>query len=188
FTSSGLKNPGQWIMINLLNKNKQVDLGIKAFDLYAQTNKNASLHIIGDGPERPALEELIQSLPSGDRIKMYGEKHVDQWLSILQSSIGLLCMSRFETFGVVVLEALACNVPVISLDNMGISDMVSPEDIVLLPSDSDAASVANAMSSLGADQKSLSSLRERLFSKFNYPLIADVYMQIYQEAIKKFTH
>ncbi|MEO5583575.1 MAG: glycosyltransferase [Saprospiraceae bacterium] len=188
FTTSGLKNPGQWMMINLLNKNKQVDLGIKAFNLYAQTNKNASLHIIGDGQERSALEELIKSLPSGNRIKMYGEKHVDQWLSILQSSIGLLCMSRFETFGVVVLEALACAVPVISFNNMGITDLLSPEDIILLPPNSNLEAVANAMISIDSEQKSLTPLRNKLASKFDYPQVADVYVSVYRAAIKKFSH
>ena len=56
------------IMINLLNKNKQVDLGIKTYLLWQKHHPHAKLHIIGDGPEKEDLNNGINEITNNEEI------------------------------------------------------------------------------------------------------------------------
>lgn len=187
FTPDDTRTPGQWIMINLLNKNKQVDLGIKAFDLYASQVNHATLHIIGDGPERTSLEKLIASLESKDRIKRYGECGADAWLPILKASVGMLVLSKFETFGVAALEALACEVPVIALNNQGIQEVTEHIGLKLLPVHANAQDIAKRMAEIKGFDISWKSTREILTTRFGYASVAAQYVQVFQNILSNNT-
>jgi glycosyltransferase involved in cell wall biosynthesis len=76
--------------------------------------------VIGDGPDRAKLEEKY-----GKENKFIGYKHGQElvdWLSICDVFI---FPSRTETFGLVVIEALACGIPVAAYDVMGPHDIIT---------------------------------------------------------------
>ena len=102
------RNEEQLIMINLLTENKQVYKGIDAFKCWKSKHTNGKMYIIGDGPEKSSLERLAEN----EKVYFPGEQKESDWIEILQSSACLLLMSKSETFGVVILEALACHIPV----------------------------------------------------------------------------
>jgi len=77
--------------------------------------------VIGDGPDRARLEKLYGSSATFVGYKK-GQDLVD-WLSM---SDVLVFPSRTETFGLVVLEALACGIPVAAHDVMGPRDIITP--------------------------------------------------------------
>jgi len=171
----------QLIMINLLNKNKQVDLGIKAFAIWSKNHPGAQLHIIGDGPERSYLEKLAEEYSVNTLVKWWGEKSVDDWLSQLQASSGLLFLSLLETFGVVVLEALACGVPVVCLQNRGIEDILVDTHIPVLSQDSNEKQIADAMDRIikEFDPPYAYQLRNELQARFDYRAVARQYIAVY---------
>ena len=187
FTPGKTKTPGQWIMINLLNKNKQVDLGIKAFDLYASRVNQATLHIIGDGPERASLEKLIASLESKDRIKLYGECGAEEWLPVLKASEGMLVLSKFETFGVAALEALACEVPVIAFNNHGILELTENIELKLLPIHANAQDIAKSMAEIKSFDINWNTTREILNARFSYASVTAQYVRVYQSILSNNT-
>lgn len=76
--------------------------------------------VIGDGPDRPYLEKKY-----GHTARFVGYKHgrdLVNWLSLCDVCI---FPSRTETFGLVVLEALACGIPVVAHDVMGPRDIIT---------------------------------------------------------------
>lgn len=94
------------------------DLLIRAF---AAVHKqlDAELVMLGDGPERITWERLAQALGVEAQVKFLGFQQPDQitsWFSVAD----LMCLpSKNETWSVVVLEALASNLPVLITDRVG---------------------------------------------------------------------
>jgi len=76
--------------------------------------------VIGDGPDRKRLE-----LKYGATATFVGTKHGQELVDWLRLSDVLVFPSRTETFGLVLLEALACGVPVAAHDVMGPRDIVT---------------------------------------------------------------
>ena len=96
-----------------LHKQKGFDILIKAFSKIAHKISEI-LVILGEGPERKSLHELIHRLKMQDRIKMPGFKK-NPWKYMHRARCFVL-PSRFEGFGHVVGEAMACECPVIVTD------------------------------------------------------------------------
>lgn len=76
--------------------------------------------VIGDGPDRAKLEEKY-----GKENKFVGYKHGQELVDWLSLCDVFVFPSRTETFGLVVLEALACGIPVAAHDVMGPRDSIT---------------------------------------------------------------
>jgi len=72
------------------------------------------LAIVGDGPERPALQALARELDVADRIVFAGE--VSDPFGFMMRARLAVCASVYEGLGNAVIEALACGTPVVSTD------------------------------------------------------------------------
>jgi glycosyltransferase involved in cell wall biosynthesis len=85
----------------------------KRFDvlLRAMAGLDATLLLVGDGPQRAALERLAAGLGLADRVRFVGE--VADLRPLLCAMDALAAPSAEETFGLAVLEALACGLPVV---------------------------------------------------------------------------
>jgi glycosyltransferase involved in cell wall biosynthesis len=70
------------------------------------------LAIVGDGPERPALEALARSYGLADRIVFTGQV-ADPFAFMMRARVAV-CASIYEGLGNAVIEALACGTPVVS--------------------------------------------------------------------------
>jgi len=105
---------GDVIFAGRLIKEKGVDLLIRAMPIVKQVYPDLNYVITGDGPERAKLEKLASKLNLEDNIKFTGFlKEQDELLAIMKSSQVFVLPSRREGFGMVVLEANACGLPVV---------------------------------------------------------------------------
>ena len=83
------------------------------------------LLIVGDGPQRGELESLALRLGLGERVRFAGwRRNVPE---ILKASEMLLLPSRWEGMPNAVLEAMACRLPVVSMDVEGVGELLGPE-------------------------------------------------------------
>ena len=89
---------------------KRLDILLRAFARVARTD--ARLTILGDGPERAKLEALAQSLGIAARVTMPGFS--DNVVAWLQRSDLFVLSSDYEGLPAAAVEALACNVPVVT--------------------------------------------------------------------------
>ncbi len=105
------------IFAGRLANNKNVDVLLIAIAHIKKTGKKIACTIIGDGPERKRLEKLSRTLKIEKNItfKEFFEKHDDMLRYIKASKIFVLPSSR-EGFGIVVIEANAAGIPVITVD------------------------------------------------------------------------
>ncbi len=99
---------------------KRVEDAIYAFSKI-RTEVPVKMLMIGDGPERPKMEELCRELGTCNDISFLGKQEkMEELLSIADLFI---LPSEYESFGLAALEAMACRVPVISSNAGGIPEI-----------------------------------------------------------------
>jgi glycosyltransferase involved in cell wall biosynthesis len=124
---------------------KGLDVAIEAFakTVAACSSRSLYLVIVGDGPERSALERLAVQLGVGDRVRFPGFSNVP-WELYPAFDVFLL-PSRIEALGVVALEAMACDCEVIGSNVGGIPEMISDPSLGTLVPAGNAVEWATAM-------------------------------------------
>lgn len=136
--------PGPLILaIGRLAVEKRWDVVFDAFARIAERLPGAVLVVLGDGPERHALEARLG--PRGD-VRMVGfERDRDRLAVTLASGDLLLHGCPFETFGLGVAEAIASGLPLVSPDVGGAAEQAPPESAALYPAGDVDACVAAAL-------------------------------------------
>jgi len=112
------KEKSDVIFVGRLVSHKNVDILIKSIKLIKEKNPEIKSLIIGDGPEKKRLEVLARKLNLGKNIKFLGflENNNDVYALIKSSKVFVLPSTR-EGFGMVVTEANACGIPVITINH-----------------------------------------------------------------------
>ena len=111
------KEKSDVIFAGRLISHKNIDILIKSIKLIKEKNPEIKSLIIGDGPEKKKLEELTRKLNLEKNIKFLGilENHDDVYALMKSSKVFILPSTR-EGFGIVVIEANTCGIPVITID------------------------------------------------------------------------
>lgn len=100
-----------------LIKEKNVDMLLQAVNHLRKTVPDIKCHIIGNGPERERLIGLAGEHGLLGNVKFFGFMKYDEIISCMKSSKLLVLPSSREGFGMVVIEAFACGIPVITVKN-----------------------------------------------------------------------
>jgi len=96
------------------HRHKGFDLLIEAFHIFAQNNSEWKLDIVGEGVEEKLYRQLIEKYQLADRVTLHPfTNHIQDYYS--QAQIYVLS-SRWEGFGLVLVEAMAHGLPVVSSD------------------------------------------------------------------------
>ena len=147
-----------------LAKQKNFPLLLHAFAVIRQ-QLDVRLVIIGEGPEREALEQLIQTLGLDQSVSLLGHEN-NPWSSMLRADVFVL-PSEEEAFGLVLVEAMACGLPVIATDAIagGPRSILGDSDYGLLVPNQDgralADSIINVLTSSELRNKLISSGKQR---------------------------
>jgi glycosyltransferase involved in cell wall biosynthesis len=104
-----------------------------------QKHPDMRLVIIGDGPEKRALQEQAAELGIAERVTFTGELPFEQVPTYLKAADLFAFASVTETQGLVTMEAMAAGLPVVAVDASGTRDIVqNGKQGFLVPNDSDA--------------------------------------------------
>ena len=122
------------ISIGFLHKVKGHSILIDAFN-NNELNKNIELEIIGDGPERKHLNELINRYKLNDVVKLVGSIAHNEIPDRINSSDFLVLPSLNEGMPTVMLEALSCGKPVIATRVGGIPEILNKKTGVIVSKD-----------------------------------------------------
>jgi glycosyltransferase involved in cell wall biosynthesis len=115
-----------FLFVGRLVKVKNLFYLMKGFYEALKENKKIFLHIVGEGLERNNLEELAEQLNISDFIKFHGVLYKENLLKIYQGSDVFLITSEYESFSMVVTEAMACGLPVIGTKVGFLPSLISP--------------------------------------------------------------
>lgn len=105
-----------------LNKLKGIDYLIKA---YSEIETSYRLVIIGSGPDEHRLKKFVEMHGMGDIVDFVPWVNSDKLREYLSKCSVFVLPSLFETFGIVLLEAMASGKPVIASDIMGPRDIIT---------------------------------------------------------------
>lgn len=100
------------------------------------------LVIVGEGPERAAIEGWVRHSGLADRVRLTGALDRDQLVQYYQAADALVLASASEGMPNVVLEALACGTPVMATAVGGVAEILASEVGRLMPSRAPEAIVA----------------------------------------------
>jgi GalNAc-alpha-(1->4)-GalNAc-alpha-(1->3)-diNAcBac-PP-undecaprenol alpha-1,4-N-acetyl-D-galactosaminyltransferase len=135
------------LSVGRMSREKGFDLFLRAFALCAQRHEQWDLRIVGDGPERCWLSTLAEDLHISHRTHVDGPTRSP--FTALQEADLFILPSRREGFPNVLLEAMACGLPVISFDcPSGPSEIISHGQNGLLVPAGDVQGLAAAMDRL----------------------------------------
>jgi glycosyltransferase involved in cell wall biosynthesis len=109
----------------------------------------ASLFILGDGDQKAALHELIRARGLGECAHLCGFQ-TNPWKYIARAGVFALT-SHYEGFGNVVIEAMACGVPVVATSSPGTRDIVTSGADGLLVERHEPDAVAAALGQILGD-------------------------------------
>ena len=132
-----------------LRSAKGFDLLITSFEEFAKSNKDWTLDIFGEGPDRKSLQNMIKEKNLEDRVSLKGLTN-DIGGEMLSSS-ALLLSSRWEGMPMVVLEALETGLPVVSYDITAITPLVTDGVEGLIVKQFDTSAFAEAMNRIASD-------------------------------------
>jgi N-acetyl-alpha-D-glucosaminyl L-malate synthase BshA len=152
---------------------------VRAFYLMRRC-KPAALVLIGTGPDEPAARELAERLGILADVRFIGED--PDVARHLQKASLLLSTSEFEGFGMTVLEAMSCGVPVVSTDSGGVREVVS-ESCARIVGVGDVEGLASAAWEVLRDQNLARSMgeagRRRAEEMFDVDRVVPQYEALY---------
>jgi glycosyltransferase involved in cell wall biosynthesis len=161
---------------------KGFDLLIRAFAARLE-ERPISLVIAGEGPERSALEALARTLNLQGRVYFPGFVR-NPW-SFFARAAAFVCSSRWEGFGNVIIEAMACGVPVVSTDcDYGPREIIRHGQSGLLVPVENVEALATAIGSVVDDRQLAGRLAEgarRRACDFDVGHMTRAYEQLFRE-------
>jgi glycosyltransferase involved in cell wall biosynthesis len=163
---------------------KRVDLLIRAFARLHVRRPKTRLVIAGTGTEGPRLRALARALAPAQAIQFTGALprwQVRQWM---READALALCSDCETFGVVLIEAMAMGIPVIATRCGGPEEIVTPESGVLVDRD-DSEALLHGMHELLRRRFDPLAIRENARRRFGYPAIANRLCAVYERLLRQ---
>jgi glycosyltransferase involved in cell wall biosynthesis len=114
-TNLTLRTEDGYRLINVgsLSRVKDQSTLLHGFALISEKYPNVRLDLVGGGPLRPPLENLVASLGINQQVKFHGEVSHERLVGYYQASDLFVTSSRYESQGMVVLEAAACGLPTV---------------------------------------------------------------------------
>jgi len=172
------------LSVGRLHPQKNVACLLKILAAIKDKSKTeVTARIVGDGPERPRLEELANSFGIADQVRFDGWLDRGAMSKAYQSASLLVHASSYEGMSNVILEALASGLPVAASRIPGNTELV--EDGVngfLFDPEADAKEIAELITPLFANQSDWAQLsrgaRSTIEQRFSWDRAADLYEQL----------
>ena len=145
--------------------------------------------IAGDGPQRAELERLARELGIEHAVQFLGRVPHEEVPAVLNSFdiFAALSITDDESFGVAMLEASACGLPVVSTRVGGIPEVVDHENSGILVAARDVAAAADAIVRLAQDgalrQRMGEAGRALVQERFDWATTAARVVQVYREVL-----
>jgi len=169
------------------NEKKGIDVLLHAFAKLREMEENVKLLLVGDGPLRKSLEDLALNLEIGDQVKFLGWKNRADMFKLLKDCEIFVLPSRSESFGIVIIEAMACGKPVIAASVGGIPEIIEHGKNGILVKPDSPAELAQAISNLLRDSSLIQQITSEALmdvkKRFTHKHTGSLYEFLYREIL-----
>ena len=160
---------------------------IRAFKIVVEGGYESSLLIVGDGSLRKKLEELTESLNLSNSVRFIGRVHNNEVVEYLHMIDIFVAPSLSESFGVAVVEASSCGIPVIASDVGGFPEVVMHSETGFLVPPKDPEAIASKIIKLIEEPSLRQQLgiegRKFVLENFEWNLCANKMEKIYESIL-----
>lgn len=175
------------LSVQRLHSRKGLNYLIDAIPIVLESIPSTQFIIVGKGPEKINLENKIKELGIENNVKLVGFI-MDSDLPKYYANCDIFVLhSIYEAFGIVLLEAMASEKPVISTMVGGIPEVVQNEKSGILVPPKNATALATAIIQLLSDGKRAKEMgqygRKLTEIQFNWEIIAKKYIEMYFDLI-----
>ena len=179
--------PRSILFIGRLEQRKGVKYLLQAYELLVQENENVSLIIAGDGPDREKLELYVEErdLPN---VSFMGFVSNETKMQLLADADLFCSPATFgESFGIVLLEAMATGLVTVAGNNSGYSAVMQDLGAISVVNPHDTVEFARRLQLLLSDDN-LRKLWQKwalnYVKQFSYPTVVSQYEDLYKVAVK----
>lgn len=179
--------PFKFIHVSTINdKEKNISGIIEAANHLHRKNISFRIDIVGDGPERTVFEELAKRYNLLSKVVFFhGFQLPDEVAKLMAEAHCFILNSNYEGLPCVLLEAMACGIPVISTSVGAVPEIVDfKQGIIVKPNDNNALirAMEDMISSYG--QYNAVEIRSRIINKYSYPAMAKDFDTIFKSVLK----
>jgi glycosyltransferase involved in cell wall biosynthesis len=188
-------DPNQILYVGFMRHVKGVDVLLRAMQQLVKHNSKLKLVLVGGGIYRHSqaqeldLRQMAHELGVSEHVSFVGIKSRKEVAKYMRQSSLLVLPSRTETFGAVLVEALACGTPVVATTCGGTVDIVNRDVGRLVPKEN-AGELARAIQEVISERGKFdpAALRDYAVKNFSWEQIARRTVDLYGEALRKGDH
>ena len=169
------------LAVGRLHRQKGFDLLIDAVSRIRNTDENLHLAIVGEGPERAALEAMVATRRCQNEVTLLGYRRD---LPELMAGADLFVLSsRWEGMPNVVMQAMLSGIPVVAANVEGIEDLIVHEQSGLIVEKNNPEHLANALVRMLKDkelcQRLAGNAQTVIENQFTWEAAAQLYERVY---------
>lgn len=169
---------------------KGCDLLIKAIPLIKKKIPDIHIYIAGDGNQLSALEGMVSELNISDNVSFLGHISGEKKISVLKSADVCVFPSRYESFSIVALEAMACGKPVVASNVGGVPYLVTDGQTGYLFDSENIQQLAEKTIILLRDEALRSKMglagKKRVKKMYTWTNIAESVLDLYVECLNDY--
>ncbi len=180
FKSKGASFGRKVITVTRLAPEKNLEFGLRAVS-EVQKKLDFEYLIVGEGPERKKLEELAENL--NVRVSFLGKVKREKLVELYSSSSVFFLPSKYETFGLVFAEAMACGLPVVCLNSGSAPEVVGEGGFVCSENVTSVAASLKALLTSRELWKNRSALARKRAERFRLENFVKEHLNLYGELL-----
>lgn len=175
------------LFVGRLDVEKGVPVLVEAMPQILEAHPDAHLTLIGDGPERPMLEDQVRRLDLSGVIRFAGYQSQDEVADALARSAVFVLPSFAEGVPVVLMEAMAARRPVVATSIAGIPELIEDGVSGRIVPPGDATALATTVCDILAAPDRAAAMgeagRRKVEAEFNITQEAEKLAALFQEGI-----
>lgn len=183
------RDPNMILYVGRLEKRKGVKYLLEAFAELAERDSKVKLVIAGNGSDRSKLEDWVLS-NEVPRVKFLGNVSEERKVKLMNQA-GLFCSPAIfgESFGIVLIEAMAAGVPIVAGDNSGYACVMKDRGLLSLVNPKDTPEFSRRLELMLRDidiRNVWLDWANVYVEQFDSQPVIDQYEEVYKKVIKRY--
>jgi len=184
YSPGGRREISRLLFVGRFTQQKGLEYLLRAL---SQMKRPAVIDVVGNGGDSERYRTMAQELCVSDRVAWHGQLRSDQLAGLYRAATALVVPSIDEGLGLVAVEALLCETPVVAFRSGGLTDIIQDGRTGILVSPGDSAALAAALDAVIAEPERARTLgaagRIYALSTFAPESAAQRYADIYKKVV-----